>query len=232
MIYLDNAATSFPKPPGVAQAVYDHITQLGVSSSRGSYRAAIEVSRIAFDCREKLAEIFNISDSSRLAFTINATAGINTILKGYLKKNSRVITTSMEHNAVMRPLNYLIKERGISVIKAGASPKEGYLDFEDFQKKIPGADLAVINHASNVSGAIQDIMKIGKICRREKIPLMLDAAQTAGIYPIDVEKMNISFMACSGHKGLMGPTGCCGFYVDPDIKIDPLIHGGTGSNSE
>jgi len=232
MIYLDNAATSFPKPPGLAEAVADHITRFGVSSGRGSYGADVKASRIAFNCREKLAAIFNISDSSRIAFTLNATAGINTILKGYLRSNSKIITTSMEHNAVMRPLNHLIKERGVSVVKAGASPEEGYLDLEDFRKKLPGSDLAVINHASNVSGAIQNLSEIGILCRDAGVPLMVDAAQTAGIYPVDTEKMNISFLAFSGHKGLMGPTGCGAFYAASDMKIDPLIHGGTGSNSE
>lgn len=232
MIYLDNAATSFPKPPSVSEAVAEYISEYGVSSGRSSYNASIKTSRLIFDTREKLAALLNIKDSARIAFTMNATYALNMLLFGFLKPSNKVVTSSIEHNAVMRPLNYLQEKKNIEVIRI-PSDSEGYIDFKEFSDSLSAdISLVIINHASNVTGSIQDIKSIGELCKKKNIPLLVDAAQTAGSTEIDVEELNISMLAFSGHKGLMGPTGIGALYVKDDIEIEPIILGGTGSNSE
>lgn len=233
MIYLDNAATSFPKPAPVSREIKTYLDEYGVSSGRSAYPAAVKTSKILFNCREALARFFNIPDSSKVAFTLNATYGINTALKGILEDGDKVITTSVEHNAVMRPLNFLKNTKNIKISKVECDIS-GYINLEDFKKKLNQSNikLVLINHASNVTGAIQNIRKLGKICSRENIPFMVDAAQTAGAVPIDVVKDNIDIMAFSGHKSLMGPTGVGAFYIKKGIEFFPLCHGGTGSKSE
>ncbi|MGM0440958.1 MAG: aminotransferase class V-fold PLP-dependent enzyme [Elusimicrobiota bacterium] len=233
MIYLDNAATSYPKPPVVSRDIKTYLDEYGVSSGRSAYPAAVKTSKILFNCREALARFFNIPHSSRVVFTLNATYGINTALKGFLNKDDEVLTSSVEHNAVMRPLNFLKKTKNIKIKKVKCDSR-GYLNLDDFKKKLDpnNVKLVVINHASNVTGAVQNIKPIGKICRAKKIPFMVDAAQTAGSLPIDVAGDHIDIMAFSGHKSLMGPTGVGALYVKKGLEFPPLCQGGTGSKSE
>ncbi len=233
MIYLDNAATSYPKPPGVSEAVKKYLDKYGVSSGRSAYPAAVKTSKILFKCRGNLARFFNIPESSRLVFTLNATYGINAALKGFLNPGDRVITSSVEHNAVMRPLHFLQKTKNIKITKIKCD-SEGYLNIKDFKKSLKKCtpQLVLINHASNVSGAVQDIKLLGNLCSKKKIPFMVDAAQTAGNVPIDVINDHIDIMAFSGHKSLLGPTGIGALYVKAGLEFPPLCHGGTGSKSE
>ncbi|MDA3792930.1 MAG: aminotransferase class V-fold PLP-dependent enzyme [Elusimicrobia bacterium] len=232
MIYLDNAATSFPKPPGVAEAVGEYLSEYSVSSGRSSYPAAVKVSKKIFTCRQNIAKLFNISDASRIVFTLNATAALNTALKGILRKNSTALISSLEHNAIARPLNYLKETKNINILTL-KSDKDGYIIKEDLENKLAKKiDIVAVNHASNVFGLVQDIKTIGAICKKHGTLFMVDAAQTAGEIKIDVKDMNIDILAASGHKGLLSPAGVGFLYLRKGIEFPPLVHGGTGSNSE
>ena len=215
-IYLDNAATSFPKPEVVYRAVNDTLQKYGSSPGRGGHKMSIETDRIIFETRERIAAFFNIPLSSNVIFTFNVTMGINLALKGFLKSGDHVITSSMEHNAVMRPLRRLEKD-GISktVVRCSA---DGFLDPQDIEKEIqPNTKLIVIIHASNVVGTILPISDVGEIARRKGIVFLVDAAQSAGLIPIDVQQDNIDLLACTGHKSLFGPQGTGFLYIRQGI---------------
>jgi len=230
-IYMDNAATSFPKPEAVYKAV-DHFNRfLGASPGRGSHRQTLQAGSILEDARDSLATLFNIKNSSQIAFCLNVTDALNTGIKGLLKPGDHVITTSMEHNAVARPLMALSR-RGIewSVVPCSA---EGILDPNGIEKAVKGnTRLICILHASNLSGTIMPIAEVGKIAREHGIVFMIDSAQTAGILDLDVERQSIDILAFTGHKGLFGPQGTGGIYIRPGLQISPLKEGGTGSFSE
>ncbi|MBI4377719.1 MAG: aminotransferase class V-fold PLP-dependent enzyme [Nitrospinae bacterium] len=230
-IYLDNAATSFPKPEVVYRAVNDTLQKYGSSPGRGGHKMSMQTDRIIFETRERIAAFFNIPLSSNVIFTFNVTMGINLALKGFLKSGDHVITSSMEHNAVMRPLRRLEKD-GISktVVRCSA---DGFLNPQDIEKEIqPNTKLIVIIHASNVVGTILPIRDVGEIARRKGIVFLVDAAQSAGLIPIDVQHDNIDLLACTGHKSLFGPQGTGFLYIREGRDLKPLIEGGTGSNSE
>ncbi|MDO9535283.1 MAG: aminotransferase class V-fold PLP-dependent enzyme [Bacillota bacterium] len=231
VLYLDNAATSYPKPEPVYRAADNYLRNIGASSGRGAYRRALDADNLVYQARKLLGRLFCIKDVSRIVFTLNITESLNLALKGLLKEGDHVITSQMEHNAMWRPLKIL--ERKIEIrITVISCPEGGHLDPGELEQAIsPGTTLVAINHVSNVTGALMPVEEVGKICRRHDIPLLIDAAQTAGVYPIDVENSNIDLLAFTGHKGLLGPTGTGGLYIAPGIMLNPLKEGGTGGES-
>ncbi len=230
-IYLDNAATSFPKPEPVVKEMNRYLTEVGASAGRGAYRRALEADSLVYQARKSLGLLFNIKDNSRIVFTPNATESLNLALKGLLNDQAHVITTAMEHNAVWRPLKSLEKEKGIRITTIPC-PEGCAFDPAALEKAIkPDTGLVVLTHASNVTGAIMPVEEAGQICRSKGVPLLVDVAQTAGIYPIDIIKLNIDLLAFTGHKGLLGPTGTGGLYISPGRDLKPLKEGGTGGES-
>jgi len=234
MIYLDNAATSWPKPPQVKDAMNKFMEEVGANPGRSGHFLSIEAARIVFETREALSVLFHVKDSSRIVFTMNATESINLALKGILKPRDHVITSSMEHNSVMRPLREL-ERNGVELSIIPCS-KEGMLDSLEMKKKIKAnTKMVVLNHASNVTGTLLPVEEIAFITRRHDLLLLVDAAQTAGAYPIDLERDGIDLLAFTGHKSLFGPQGTGGLVIGERInekEMIPLKQGGTGSRSE
>jgi len=233
MIYFDNAATSFPKPKAVIEAMENYFFHMGGSTGRSGHKMAIKASELVFNTRELLAQLFNIKDSSRIAFTKNVTESLNLAINGFLEKGDKVITTSLEHNSVMRPLRYLEQTGKIKIFVIQAN-QEGLVDpsaFEDILKK-EKIKMIIINHASNVTGTLAPVGTISKIAHRYGSHILVDAAQTAGSYPINVIADSIDMLAFTGHKSLLGPQGTGGLYIREGMEIAPLIRGGTGSSSE
>lgn len=232
VIYLDNGATSFPKPPQVIQAMNHWFSNVGGSPGRSGHRLSTESARIVFETRELLAGLIGAESSRQIVFTKNATEAINTAFLGILSKGDHVVTTTMEHNSVMRPLRYLAGNNTIqlTVVKCDGG---GRLDPEDvagaFRKN---TRMLVITHASNVTGIIMPLEELGRICQKSGVLFLVDAAQTAGALPIDVAAAFVDLLAFTGHKSLFGPTGTGGLYIKEGIKLRPLTRGGTGSNSE
>ena len=230
-IYLDNASTSYPKPKGVAEAMYEFMINNGATSGRGAYKNAMISDRLVYETRKAIASLFNFEDPKRVIFTTNATEALNLAINGILKDKDHVITSGLEHNAVWRCLKTLERDKKITITKVEAD-KNGYTNPEDIRKYIKSrTKLIIFNHASNVLGTIQPIREIGKIAREYKIPFLVDAAQTAGSYPIDIKNDNIDLLAFTGHKGLLGPMGTGGLVVNWDGNIRPLKSGGTGGDS-
>ena len=234
MIYLDNAATSWPKPDCVQQAVLRCMREVGASPGRSGHRLANEAERMRFDAREALAELFGVSDPTRVIFTLNATGALNLVISGLLPPGAHVVTTSMEHNSVMRPIR-AAEQRGVSVSLVRCR-SDGSMAPDAIEQHLrPQTRLIVANHASNVCGTVLPIDAIGAIAHREGIPLLVDAAQTGGCWPIDLSNDNIDLLAFTGHKSLLGPSGTGGLIINDDFDISllpPLTHGGTGSRSE
>lgn len=226
MIYFDNAATTLHKPQEVIDAVIKAMTSMG-NAGRGNTSASMEATHTIFEARENIAKFFNIEDSSNIAFTSNSTEALNTAIKGTLKSGDHVITTMLEHNSVLRPL-YEMEKRGveISFIK---TDNLGNLLYTDINKLIKSNTKAIIcTHASNLTGNLVDIKFIGNLCKEKNLLFIVDASQTAGVFPIDVKKMNIDILCFTGHKSLLGPQGTGGIYVKDGIEITPLKSGGTG----
>jgi cysteine desulfurase family protein len=234
MIYFDNAATSWPKPPGVAEAMVHFLEAVGANPGRSAHRQAIESGRIVYGAREAVCELFHAPDPLRLVFTKNVTEALNLALQGLLRSGDHVITSSMEHNSVMRPLRAL-QRAGVGVTVVECSP-QGVLDPADVQAAIRSETrLIVLNHASNVVGTLLPVADVGAICRQHGLLLLVDAAQTAGAYPLDVQAEQVDLLAFTGHKSLGGPTGTGGLIVGERVdeaQMEPLIQGGTGSRSE
>lgn len=231
MIYMDNAATSYPKPESVYEAVDRFNRFMGGNPGRGSSRATLEAGAVILQAREALASLFGIDDSSRIAFTHNVTDALNIGLKGILQPGDHVITTSMEHNAVARPLHYL-QSQGVKWTAVPCDSK-GSLDPQDIRAAIQtDTRMICMLHASNLTGTIMPIAEVGQIAREENLLFMVDSAQTAGVLPIDVTKQHIDLLAFTGHKGLYGPQGTGGLYVRSGLTVNPLRQGGTGSFSE
>lgn len=229
MIYFDNAATSLHKPETVIKAVTEAMTSLG-NASRGAHSAALGSNRMVYETRELLAELFHIDDPSRIAFTMNATESLNIAIAGIFRPEDHVITTVLEHNSVLRPL-YRMEESGTEVSFLQAD-KKGNISYEELENAIrPNTRAVICTHASNLTGNVLDLEKIGEICEKHRLLFLVDASQTAGIIPIDVRKMKISVLCFTGHKGLLGPQGTGGIYVAPGINIRPLIVGGSGVQS-
>lgn len=226
MIYFDNAATTLKKPDTVAKAVFDAINSFA-NASRGSYELSLNSERVILDTREKIVKLFNGYSPNYVAFTSNSTEALNTAIKGILNKNSHVITTSLEHNSVLRPL-YEMETLGteLTIIKAN---NKGELNYNDIEKSIKQNTKAIIcTHASNVIGDILDIEFIGDLCTKHNVLFILDASQTAGSINIDMKKNNIDVVCFTGHKGLMGPQGTGGLCIKKGVDIKPLKTGGSG----
>lgn len=234
MIYLDNAATSWPKPPAVGQAMAGFLQTSAGNPGRSGHRLSLAAGRAVYEVREALAEFFGLANPLRLVFTANATEAINLVVRGLLRPGDHVVTSSIEHNAVMRPLRALERE-GVQLTVVPCAP-DGTLDPADVEAALrPDTRLVILNHASNVTGTILPVVEVGAIARRHGILFLVDAAQTAGVLPIDVAAMNIGLLAFTGHKGLLGPTGTGGLLLGERVEVDdllPLIRGGTGSRSE
>ena len=227
MIYLDNPATSMQKPPQVISAMCKNTQFASVNAGRGGHKASLLGASGIAETQEALADFFGIKNPERIAFTQNATYALNMAIMGFLSPRDHVIITSMEHNSVLRPVHRLCS---YTVVSANA---QGEIDPRDIERAIrKNTRMVITTHASNVCGTIMPVYEIGAICRKYGICYLLDAAQTAGIIPIDAEKMGLSMLAFSGHKGLMGPLGTGGLYVSENITLAPLIVGGTGTMSE
>lgn len=230
LVYFDNAATSFPKPDIVYNSIMKVMKEYGANPGRSGHKLALKLGREIFETRELLAKLFNIKNPMNLIFTFNCTESLNIGIKGILQKGDHVITTSMEHNSVLRPLKALEKE-GIELTIVNGDPM-GRISPFDINKSIKkNTKLILTTHVSNLTGTIMPIEEIGKIAKDNGIYYMVDAAQSAGVYTIDVEKMNIDILAFPGHKGLLGPQGTGGLYIKEGLDLKELTQGGTGSIS-
>ncbi|MCG8539362.1 MAG: aminotransferase class V-fold PLP-dependent enzyme [Clostridia bacterium] len=231
MIYLDNAATSFPKPEEVYRAVDKCLREYSANPGRSGHRMALRAGREIYETRELICKLFNIENPMQIIFTYNATDSLNLAIKGLLKRGDHVITSSMEHNSLIRPIKAL-EEIGVenTIVQC---KEEGLIRVNELRSSIKdNTKLIALSHASNVAGTLMPIKAIGKIARAKNILLLLDAAQTAGVYRIDVKKMNIDLLAVPGHKGLMGPQGTGILYLRKGIELRHIKEGGTGSKSE
>ena len=231
-IYLDNASTTFPKAPTVATAMSDYITNRGININRGSYALAYDVEDIIYTTRQRLHTLFNGHDPAHVIFTQNVTMSLNMVIKGLLKAGDHVLVSSMEHNAVMRPLTQLL-DKGITFDTIPCD-STGSIQMDSIEPLIrPNTVALIINHASNVCGTIQPLESIGPICKAHNLQFIVDAAQTAGVIPIDVKACHIDALCFTGHKGLLGPQGIGGIILTKEMAqtLTPLIAGGTGSFS-
>lgn len=231
--YLDNASTTFPKPPCVAEAVCRYMTEMGTNVGRGEYASAFDTEDLVFDTRAALCALLGGADPSDVVFTRNVTEALNLVLKGFLHPGDHVIVSSMEHNAVMRPLTQLAAA-GVTFSRAQCAP-EGTLDATEVERLIcPQTRAVVVTHASNVCGTILPIASVAEVCHAHGMPLIVDAAQTAGVVPVSLCEWGASAVCFTGHKGLLGPQGIGGCVLDPEFasQIDALVAGGTGSSSD
>ena len=232
-VYLDNASTSFPKPKIMADAMYDYIINVGGNSGRGNYSNSYESNKLVLLTREKIANFFNYNKSENVIFTNNITASLNILIKGILKQNDHVISTTLEHNSVLRPLFECSNSLNINIDLVNSS-KDGFINPIDIKNKInKNTKLVIISHASNVVGSIQNIEEIGAICKENNIFFIVDTAQTAGMVKVDMHQCNANAIAFTGHKSLLGPQGIGGFIID-DLLNDACtstFSGGTGSLS-
>lgn len=233
MVYLDNAATSYPKAPGVASAMADYVEKVGATINRSSYASAQEAGLVTLSLRERLCRLFNHPDPTHAVLTPGATAGLNMVIKGLLLPGDHCLVSSMEHNAVMRPLVQLERE-GV-VFERIPCDAQGCLRLEALPGMIKlNTRLVVMAHGSNVCGTVQDAEAVGKICRERGVPFALDAAQTAGHIEVDFERFGLAALVVPGHKGLLGPQGIGALLLDADFarRLTPLVAGGTGSASD
>jgi cysteine desulfurase family protein len=229
-VYLDNAATSYPKPDAVYEAILHAMRDIGASPGRGGYRKSLEAARIIFNARETVADFFSISDSSRVIFTHNATGALNLALHGTLNPGDHVVTTSMEHNSLLRPL-YALQGKGVELTIVPAGP-DGVIPVDDLRNAVQkNTRIIAVAHVSNACGVIQPIEQIADLCREVGAFFLLDAAQSAGYLPIDVETLSIDLLAVPGHKGLLGPGGTGFLYAAPRVSLRSVLQGGTGGHS-
>ncbi|MBD3415161.1 MAG: aminotransferase class V-fold PLP-dependent enzyme [Candidatus Aminicenantes bacterium] len=231
MIYLDNGATSYPKPDEVYTFMDRFYRQFGVNPGRAGYDLCMEAGEIVEETRKLLTSFFNGEDPNRLCFSYNSTDALNIIINGMLQRGDHAVTTTIEHNSVLRPLYHLMKFKGVEVDYVRFD-KNGFLDPDDFPKHFKkNTKLVVVNHASNVLGTIQPVKEIGHLCRKHGIPLAIDSSQSAGKIPVDIQDLNVDVVAFTGHKSLLGPTGIGGLYVREGIEIRHTRAGGTGVRS-
>jgi cysteine desulfurase family protein len=231
LIYLDNGATSFPKPEAVYKFMDHFYRNFGVNPGRSGYDLCMESGEVIENTRKQLTKFFNGTDPNRLCFSYNSTDALNLIISGLLEKGDHAVSTNIEHNSVLRPLYHQSEYNGVEVDYISVD-SNGFLDPDDFPKKFKkNTKLVVVNHASNVIGTVQPIKEIGKYCREKGIPFAVDCSQSAGKIPIDMEAQNIDIVAFTGHKSLLGPTGIGGLYVREGIEIKHSRAGGTGVRS-
>lgn len=230
MIYLDNAATTLHKPPQVAEAVLHAMTTMG-NAARGAHSGALEASRTVFGTREKLARLFACQRADHVVFTANSTEALNIAINGLIHEGDHVISTDCEHNSVLRPLYRLEEERGVALDFVPAD-RRGLVDYADFERLMrPDTRAVVCTHCSNLTGNILDIGRIAGIAHSRGALLIVDASQTAGTVPIDMQALGVDVLCFTGHKGLMGPQGTGGLCIRPDVEIDPWKVGGSGVHS-
>jgi cysteine desulfurase/selenocysteine lyase len=238
MIYFDNAATSHPKPPGVTEAMVRYMNHVGANPGRSGHRLSLEAGRVVYEARERITKLLNAPDPLRVVFGANVTEALNLALRGYLRPGDHVVTSSMEHNSVMRPLRALAGGQGDEAIDLTVVPcsPEGFLEAADLEAAMrPETQMIVLNHASNVCGSLLPVREAGSLARRHGCLLLVDAAQTAGAFPIDMEADQIDLFAFTGHKALGGPMGTGGLIIGERVDLErlvPLKRGGTGSRSE
>ena len=226
MIYFDNAATTLHKPQCVVKAVTEAMCSLG-NSGRGVHSGALSASRVIYDTRVALAQLFGAESPERIAFTANSTQALNIAIKGILNPGDHVITTALEHNSVVRPL-YELEDQGLQLTILSADSM-GNICYEDFEKEIrPNTKAIVTTHGSNLTGNLLDIGRIGAIAKNRGLVYIVDASQTAGVFDINVQDMNIDILCFTGHKGLLGPQGTGGIYVREGVEVRPLLSGGSG----
>ncbi len=231
VLYFDNAATSWPKPPAVLAAMRRYFRRVGGNPGRSGHARAVEAGRLVLQARERLAELLGVRDPARVVFTKNATEALNMVIYGLVRPGDRVVASSLEHNSVLRPLSDLAGRRARLVVVE--ADRRGVLDPQAFCRQVePGTRLAVVTHASNVAGTVTDIRSIGEHCRRQGVPLLVDAAQTAGCLPINFDGLPVDYLAASGHKGLLGPQGTGLLVLREAQGLPPLLRGGTGSLSD
>ena len=231
MIYLDNAATTYPKPEKVYEKVMDCMKNYCANPGRAGHKLAMKAAREIYDARENVARLFNIDNPMNIVFTNNATESLNLAIKGSVKAGDHIITTSMEHNSVIRPIKAL-EMIGVenTIVQCDS---EGFLDIDDIKKAIkPNTKLIVTTHASNVCGTIIDIKSVGNVAKENNILYLVDASQTAGVYDINIQDMNVDMIAAPGHKCLLGPQGTGVLYIREGLNLTILKEGGTGSKSE
>lgn len=231
-IYLDNASTTFPKPAAVSEAVYQYMTGAGCNINRGCYESAYETEEAVFETRELLCQLFNGPDPSHVVFTRNITESLNTVIKGFLKSGDHVLVSSMEHNAVMRPLTQLAAQN-ITFSRIPCNSLGELLPEKMEGLLRPDTKAVIMMHGSNVCGTMMPLETVGVFCRKHGLRFIVDCAQTAGVFPIDMVRMHIDALCFTGHKGLLGPQGIGGFIISPEMAglTQPLISGGTGSIS-
>lgn len=230
MIYLDNAATTLKKPPEVIEAVVQAMKHMG-NSDRGTHENALSASRIIYDTRESLADLFGCPGADHVVFTSNATEALNIAISGLIKKNDHVISTDLEHNSVLRPLYRMEQERAVQLSFVGAD-SQGNIDYGEFESLIQENTSAIVcTHASNLTGNLVDIERVGRIAREHNLLFIVDASQTAGVFPIDMERMNIDVLCFTGHKSLMGPQGTGGLCINTEKEVAPWKVGGSGVKS-
>ncbi len=231
MIYLDNSATSWPKPKEVYLSIVDAVKKYGANPGRSGHAMAISAGEQVFKCRMTISDFFGIDDPSKVIFTLNATDALNIAIKGILKNGDHVIYSSMEHNSVVRPVNAMAERNGVTFSVANGDIY-GYVSVKNIESLIrPNTKLIALTHVSNVCGTINPIREVGEMAKKYGIIFMVDASQSAGIIPIDVKKDNIDILATAGHKGLLGPVGTGVLYIRDANMVDTFREGGTGSYS-
>lgn len=234
-LYLDNAATSFPKAPGVREAMGAFLDELGASPGRGAYHEAREAGKLLDQCRRRICRLMNGEQPQHVVFTLNTTDALNMAIRGIVRPGEHVVMTWLDHNSILRPLNALANQIEIQQTRVRCDPATGAVDPDDIAAAIrPQTKLIAVAHGSNVTGTLQPIAQIGRLARQRHIPFLVDAAQTFGHVPIDVQEDGIDLLAFPGHKGLLGPLGTGGLYIRPGIekRMRTYREGGTGSVSE
>lgn len=232
LIYLDNAATSFPKPPQVLEEMFENYARMGASPGRGGYDLAVQCEEYVQGVRQQISDFFGGDNPEHVAFAYNSTDALNTIILGLIEPGCHVVSSRLEHNSVLRPLHHL-RDQGLITFDLVPFDENGFINPQDVADLIkPATRFVVLNHVSNVLGTIQPISEVGGICRDRGIPLVIDASQSAGLVPIDMRTMHVDALAFTGHKSLMGPTGIGGLILREGIQIRPTRFGGTGLESQ
>lgn len=232
VIYLDHAATSWPKPPAVGEAMMQALDVAGANPGRGGHRMAVQASRVLFGARKAISTLLGVRNANDIALGSNTTEALNLAIQGWLREGDHVIATMAEHNSVRRPLEYMRKSRNVEVDYVPVNAA-GEIDLVQFARLFrSNTRLVVCTHSSNLLGSILPIGEIALMCQKHQVTFLVDAAQSAGIIPVDVKQLGIDMLAFPGHKGLLGPQGTGGLYIAPELDVLPLLHGGTGSQSE